>query len=94
MTFLTRRRNMIKACKKLGIDYTGRQMGKSTGQAMRTLGLSMKEPGLEVEFNDHHGTHVANKNQFELAKDIIARLGLEGFKFHNVRLSVVYGLEN
>ena len=94
MSFLTQRRKMLAEAEKLGINANGRQAGKSTGEALRALGMAMTNPGLEVRFDDHFGTQKANKNQYDLARRIVNRLELEGFIFHTVKLTVTYALED
>ena len=93
MTFVEKRRKMLAEALKLGIDARDRQTGKSTGQALQTIGTAMLFPGEEICVDDHFGTHNANKNQFEIARRIVNTLGLEGFRFHTARLTINYDLE-
>ena len=61
-----------------------RRSGRSTGEALETLGVAMQNPEKPVLFEDHFGegnNKQSNSLQMEVAKRIVDKLDLKYFEF-------------
>jgi hypothetical protein len=54
-----------------------RHTGRTTAIALRAIVESIENPGVAVKVEDHHGTYHASRSAFNVAADIVGKLGLE-----------------
>lgn len=76
-------------------DLRNRQMGKSTGIALSTIGEAMQSPGVEVRIRDHFRGYSADECLSQTIISIISKLRLEGFTVRSIYadFTLVYKLD-
>lgn len=73
--------------KLTGMDNS-RGTGKSTARALELIATAIKNPGTYVGVLDHYGTTKSDQILFRRVQELVKKLELEHFQFHEGSLSI------
>lgn len=73
----------------LNDSILNRCTGKSTGEALITLGQAIRYPNTRFKFIDHFGTFDSNRVQMKMAQNMAQTLNLKYLEFNKIDNSVI-----